>query len=76
MFFHFTKNKDVENGVSFMKPSGRVIKAIYSIGLPAIIAQALMSVMTYGLNLILVRVDESMFTAYGLYYRQPRTNPA
>lgn len=69
MFFHFTKNKDVENGISFMKPSGRVIKAIYSIGLPAIIAQALMSVMTYGLNLILVRVDESMVTAYGLYYK-------
>ena len=69
MFFHFTKNKDVENGVRFMKPSGRVIKAIYSIGLPAIIAQALMSVMTYGLNLILVRVDESMVTAYGLYYK-------
>ena len=67
--FHLTKNKSVANGLKYMRPEGRVIKGIYSIGFPAIIAQALMSVMTYGLNLILVRVDESMVTAYGLYYK-------
>ncbi|MGN1109077.1 MAG: MATE family efflux transporter, partial [Oscillospiraceae bacterium] len=38
-------------------------------GLPAIIAQALMSVMTYGLNIILVRISENAVTAYGLYYK-------
>lgn len=30
---------------------------------------ALMSVMTYGLNLILVRISENAVTAYGLYYK-------
>ena len=39
------------------------------IGLPAIIAQALMSVMTYGLNIILGKVSETAVTAYGLYYK-------
>lgn len=39
------------------------------IGLPAIIAQALMSFMTYGLNIILVRISETAVTAYGLYYK-------
>lgn len=52
-----------------MKPSKKIIGEIYAIGLPAIIAQALMSVMTYGLNLILVSISESMVTAYGLYYK-------
>ena len=52
-----------------MKPSARIIGQIYSIGLPAIIAQALTSVMTYGLNIILVKIDESVVTAYGLYYK-------
>lgn len=33
------------------------------------IAQALMSLMTYGLNIILGRIDESVVTAYGLYYK-------
>lgn len=45
------------------------IKEIYSIGLPAIIAQALMSVMTYGMNIILGSISESAVTAYGLYYK-------
>lgn len=52
-----------------MCPSLHIIKRIYAIGIPAIIAQALMSVMTYGLNLILVRIDESVVTAYGIYYK-------
>ena len=52
-----------------LKPSPRIIGEIYSIGLPAIIAQALMSVMTYGLNIILVKISESAVTAYGLYYK-------
>ncbi|MGN1094879.1 MAG: MATE family efflux transporter, partial [Eubacteriales bacterium] len=31
--------------------------------------QALMSVMTYGINIVLVKVDEALVTAYGLYYK-------
>lgn len=69
MIFHFKVNKDISNGIRFLKPSGKIIKEIYAIGLPAIIAQALMSVMTYGLNIIFVTVSESMVTAYGLYYK-------
>lgn len=67
--FHLKKNTDVENKLSNLKPDGTIIKEIYAIGLPAIIAQALMSVMTYGLNLILGTISESAVTAYGLYYK-------
>ncbi len=69
LIFHLRINKAVSNGLSYMKPSKKIIGEIYAIGLPAIIAQALMSVMTYGLNLILVSISESMVTAYGLYYK-------
>lgn len=67
--FHWKKNTEVENKWSNLKPDGMIIKEIYAIGLPAIIAQALMSVMTYGLNLILGTISESAVTAYGLYYK-------
>ena len=67
--FHLKYNKEIENGIRFMKPERKVIGEIYSIGLPAIIAQALMVVMTYGLNIILGRISESAVTAYGLYYK-------
>ena len=69
LIFHLTQNKEITNGLKYMKPSPRIIKAIYSIGLPAIIAQALMSVMTYGMNIILGSISESAVTAYGLYYK-------
>ncbi len=67
--FHFTKNREIKNGLSYLKPSKSVIQGIYAIGLPAIIAQALMSVMTYGLNIILGSISENAVTAYGLYYK-------
>ena len=67
--FHLKYNREITNGLYYLKPSWEVIGKIYTIGLPAIIAQALMSVMTYGLNVILVRIDEAVVTAYGLYYK-------
>lgn len=69
LIFHLKYNKEITNGIKYMKPDGKVIKGIYSIGLPAIIAQALMSVMTYGLNIILGGISEAAVTAYGLYYK-------
>lgn len=69
LIFHLKFNKDVENSLKYMKPLGRIIKEIYTIGLPAIIAQALMSFMTYGLNIILGIIGENAVTAYGLFYK-------
>lgn len=69
VIFHFRLIKEIDSGWRYIRPSCSVIGKIYSIGLPAIIAQALMSVMTYGLNLILVQISENAVTAYGLYYK-------
>ena len=69
LIFHLRCNREIPVGIKYFKPSGKIIREIYSVGLPAIIAQALMSVMTYGLNIILGRIDEAVVTAYGLYYK-------
>ena len=69
MILHVAFNKEISNSVKYLKPSIKIIGSIYSIGLPAIIAQALMSFMTYGLNIILGRIDQNAVTAYGLYYK-------
>ena len=66
--FHMKLNKEFEHDVKYMKPDSRIIKEIYAIGLPAIIAQALMSIMVYVMNLIL-KFDASAQTAYGLFYK-------
>ena len=67
--FHGLFNKEISNNLKYLRPSAHIIGQIYSIGLPAIIAQALMSVMTYGLNIILGGISENAVTAYGLYYK-------
>ncbi|MGN0642356.1 MAG: MATE family efflux transporter, partial [Huintestinicola sp.] len=69
VIFHLKADKRIKNKVCYLKPSLRIIKGIYSIGFAAIIAQALMSVMTYGMNIILGGISESAVTAYGLYYK-------
>lgn len=69
LILHLVANKEIKNGLSYVKPSGRIIKGIYAIGFAAIVAQALMSVMTYLLNVIFVRIGENVVTAYGLYFK-------
>ena len=46
LIFHLRVNREISNRLHNMKPSGEILKKIYAIGLPAIIAQALMSLMT------------------------------
>ncbi|MDE5754776.1 MAG: MATE family efflux transporter, partial [Oscillospiraceae bacterium] len=69
LIFHIRINQNIRIKAAFLKPSFEIIKQIYAIGIPAIIAQALMSVMTYGLNIILGTISDSMVTAYSLYYK-------
>ena len=69
LILHVVLNKEISNHAKYLKPSLKIIGQIYSIGLPAIIAQALMSFMTYGLNIILGRISVNAVTAYGLYFK-------
>ena len=66
--FHKKLNREFDHGLHFLRPDFQIIREIYSIGLPAIIAQALMSFMVYAMNLIL-KFDPSAQTAYGLFYK-------
>ena len=66
--FHLRLNREFDRGIRQLKPETAVIRDIYTIGLPAIIAQALMSVMVYAMNLIL-KFDAAAQTAYGLFYK-------
>lgn len=68
-YFHFHYDKEIDNNPRYIKPDMHMIRSIYSIGFPAIIAQALMSFMTYGLNIIFGMIDGRIVTAYGLYYK-------
>ena len=69
MMFHYKKNTEVKSGRKYLKPEGYIIREIYNIGLPAIIMQALMSFMTYGVNIIFGAVSTAAVTSYGIFYK-------
>ena len=66
LVFHLKYNTEITNKISYIRPDGKIIKGIYSIGLPAIISQALMSIMTYGMNMILKKIGKNAVTAMRL----------
>lgn len=69
MYFHYRKNTEVKSGWKYLKLEWGIVHEIYVVGLPAIIMQALMSFMTYGINLIFVTVSQAAVTAYGIFYK-------
>ncbi|NCB94611.1 MAG: MATE family efflux transporter [Clostridia bacterium] len=69
MYFHYGKNKEVMHGLRYLKLKRNIVKGIYVIGFPAIIMQALMSFMTYGVNIIFGAVSTAAVTAYGIFYK-------
>lgn len=69
MQFHYRKNKEVVTGFHYLKLEKDIVREISTIGLPAVIMQALMSFMTYGVNLIFGAVSAGAVTAYGIFYK-------
>ena len=68
--FHYRYNSsEMDTDFGYIKPDSHIIKEIFQVGIPAIIMQALMSFMTYGVNIIFVQVSSSAVTAYGVYYK-------
>lgn len=66
---HFSQNKEIPFSLSYLILKKRTVAEIYSIGIPAIIAQGAMSVMNYGINVIFGTISSSYVTAYGIFYK-------
>lgn len=62
-------NEEIHIGMRGFKPNGRVIKQIYMIGVPSIIMQAIGSVMTYGMNRILITFTDTATAVFGVYFK-------
>ena len=69
MIFHYYFNREIDGKLVYLKPNKKTIIGIYRVGIPAIIMQSLMSVMSYGINIIYGLVSETAVTAFGIYYK-------
>ena len=72
MAFHYLTNKEINGNVKYIKPEGKIIREIYKIGISAAIMQALLSVMTAGMNAVFDLAGENsdiLIGAFGIYYK-------
>lgn len=62
-------NDDVDMKYLGFRPDFKVIKRIYSVGIPSMIMTSIVSVVTFLLNNILVQFSETAIAVYGAYVR-------
>ena len=62
-------NKEVHVNFKGFKPDKRIIGQIYIVGIPSIIMQSIGSVMTYGMNRILMVFTSTAAAVFGVYFK-------
>lgn len=62
-------NTEIHINMKGFRPDGNVIKQIYIIGVPSIVMQAIGSVMTYGMNRILISFTDTATAVFGVYFK-------
>ena len=62
-------NYEIKLDFKDFRPSGRIIGRIYKVGVPSIIMQSIGSVMTYGMNQILMAFSSTAAAVFGVYFK-------
>lgn len=69
LIFNIKVNKEITLSVKDFKPDAGTIGNIYKVGVPSIIMQAIGSVMTYGMNMILITFSSTATAVFGVYFK-------
>ncbi len=63
------RNREITLTVRCFRPDRAIIRRIYSVGVPSIIMSAISSVMTFGLNQILIAFSTTATAVLGIYFK-------
>jgi putative efflux protein, MATE family len=69
IIFNIKFNHDIHFHLRGFRPSMTIIKQIYSVGIPSIIMQSIGSVMTFGMNKILITFSTTATAVFGVYFK-------
>lgn len=69
LFFNLKYNKEIHLSLRGFRPDLRIIGRIYAVGVPSIVMQAIGSVMTYGMNRILIGFTSTATAVFGVYFK-------
>lgn len=69
LVLNYTRNKDINLSFKGFRWDGQVVKHIYGVGLPSIIMQSIGSIMTFGMNQILISFTTTATAVFGVYFK-------
>lgn len=69
LFFNLKFNHDIHFKFKRFRPNAHIVKQIYSVGIPSIIMQSIGSVMTFGMNTILITFSTTVTAVFGVYFK-------
>ena len=69
LYYNVAKNKELNLNMRRFRPDKKVILAIYEVGVPSIIMQSIGSVMTFGMNKILLMFSSTAAAVFGIYFK-------
>ena len=69
IFFNLRYNSDIRFSWRFLKPKAGTVGPILAVGVPAIVMNAIGSVMNFGMNQILQNFQETATGVFGIYYK-------
>ncbi len=69
VWFNLKCNHELQLSIKGFRPNAKIIGKIYQVGVPSIIMQAIGSVMTYGMNLILIQFTSTATAIFGIYFK-------
>lgn len=69
VWLNVKKNPEIQLKIKELTPDGAVIKKIYSVGIPSIIMGSIGSLMTYGMNQILLGFSSTAAAVFGVYFK-------
>ncbi|MCI9165308.1 MAG: MATE family efflux transporter, partial [Oscillospiraceae bacterium] len=69
VWFNARRNPEITLSFRRFRPSGDIIRRIYSVGIPSIIMASIGSVMTFGLNKILIGFTTTATAVLGVYFK-------
>ena len=69
LFFNLKFNHDIHFKFKRFRPNAHIVKQIYSVGIPSIIMQSICSIMTFGMNTILITFSTTATAVFGVYFK-------
>ena len=69
IYLNSRKNHEISVRFRGFRPNGKIIGVIYAVGVPSIIMAAISSVMTFGMNQILIGFTTTATAVLGVYFK-------